>query len=86
MRPWLARKICWFCRRLKEFYFTTQWSLDQDSSKVGWYKLVKRKCPHIKFTQKVNDKVKDYMEDCKAVRQEARLDDWVDDAVQHNPW
>ena len=84
MRPWLACKICWYCRGLKEFYFTTLWSLDEDPEKVSWYKLVKRKYPRIKFTQKVFDKVEEYMSECRPVRHEVMLDEWADVAVQLN--
>ena len=85
MRPWLAKRICWYCRDLTRFYFTTFWSLDTDADKVHWYKLVRRRYPDVEFTERVNNKVDEYMEDCRAVRQEARLDDWEDDAIQHNP-
>ena len=85
MQPWVARKICWYGKGLKEFYFTTFWSLDNNDSKVSWYKLVKRKYPHIKFVQKVKDKVEEYIKECRAVRDEAMLDDWADDAVKYNP-
>ena len=86
MRPWLARKLCRHCKGLKQFYFTTLWSLDEDPSKVSWYKLVKRKYPHIEFTQKVLDKVDEYMSDCRAVKHEVMLDEWADAAVEHNPY
>ena len=85
MRPWLARKICRFCMNLKTFYFTTFWSLDNDASKVSWYKLVKRKYPHVTFTQKVIDKVSEYMTDCRPVKHEVMLDEWADVAVEVNP-
>ena len=87
MRPWLARKLCYFCKGLRVFLFTTYWSLDEDNdnAKVAWYKLVKRKYPHVEFTEKVQEKVAEYMEDCRAVRMQARLDDWADEAVEHNP-
>ena len=87
MRPWLARKICYFCKGLRTFYFTTYWSLDEDNdpAKVSWYKLVKRKYPHIEFTEKVQDKVAEYMSDCRAVKMEVMLDEWADEAVEQNP-
>ena len=85
MRPWLARKLCRFCTGLQKFYFTTYWSLDTDLSKVSWYKLVRRKYPHIEFTQQVLNKVSEYESDCRAVRMEARLDEWADEANVHNP-
>ena len=87
MRPWLARKLCYFCKGLRKFYFTTYWSLDEDNdnAKVAWYKLVKRKYPHVEFTEKVQNRVAEYMEDCRAVKMQVRLDEWEDEAVQHNP-
>ena len=87
MHPWLARKLCYFCSGLRVFHFTTYWSLDEgnDNAKVAWYKLVKRKYPDIEFTQKVQDKVAEYMSECRAVRMEVRLDEWADEAVEQNP-
>ena len=86
MRPWLALQLCRHCKGLKQFYFTTLWSLDEDPSKVSWYKLVKHKYPHIEFMQKVLDKVDEYMSECRAVKHEVILDEWADAAVEHNPY
>ena len=85
MRPWIARKLCRFCKGLTTFYFTTYWSLDDDNSKVSWYKLVKRKYPHIEFTKQVVAKVDEYIEDCRPVAMEAMLDEWADAAAEFNP-
>ena len=86
MRPWLACKICWYCRELDKFYFTTFWSLDTNASKVSWYKLVCRKYPHVTFTQQVENKVDEYLTDCRAVQMEVRLDQWADESNEVNPY
>ena len=85
MRPWLARKLLHFCENITEFKFTTLFSLDDDRAKVSWYKLVKVKFPHVSFTQRVLDKVEEYMDECRAVRMEALLHDWVQQALEFNP-
>ena len=85
MRPYLARKICWYCKCLKKFYFTTLWAWDTDMTKLSWYVLVKRKYPHVEFTENVKTKVREFMTDCKYVRDQVRLDDWADESNEVNP-
>ena len=75
MRPYLAHKICWFCKNLKTFYLITFRFWDADVTKVSWYVLVKHKYSHVELTEKIVNKVEEYMRECKAVRDHAMLDD-----------
>ena len=85
MHPYLARKLLYFCENVRKFRFTTMFSLDTDESKVSWYKLVKVKFPHVEFSQRIVDKVEEYMVECRSVRMEALLHDWVEQALEFNP-
>ena len=85
MRPWLVCKLLFFCESVCEFRFTTLFSLDGDRAKISWYKIVKVLFPHVTFMQRVQDKVAEYMLDCKPVKMEALVEDWVQQALEFNP-
>ena len=85
MRPYLARKICWYCTSLKKFYFTTLWSWDTDVTKLSWCVLVKLKYPHVEFTENVIKKAEEFMRECKYVRDHIMLEEWADASNEVNP-
>ena len=85
MHLYFTRKLLYFCENVCKFKFTTLFSLDNNQSKVSWYKLVKVKFPHVEFTQRVVNKVEEYMVEWHAVRMEALLNDWVEQALKFYP-
>ena len=57
MAPWIVNRVLHKCPNMRQFFFTSDFSYDTDTTKLQWYHLVCRKYSHVEFTKEVKDMV-----------------------------
>ena len=51
MAPWIANRILRRCPELRVFHFSSDFDNDYEITKLRWYNLMRKKFPHVKYSQ-----------------------------------